>query len=278
MLSTRDHRRDILGFTYVYPVVSRRSGGVSVGVNLNPNNACNFRCIYCQVPNLVRGRGPTIDLDRLRSELDTVLEDIVVGDFLENQVPLGARRLNDIALSGNGEPTSSPQFEASIEVIEAVRAARAPDVKVVLITNGSLTHHPQVQRGLEVLSRIRGEVWFKLDRASSEGIALINGISISAADQLNRLRQTALLCPTWVHTAVFELDDAPPSPAEVEKYLSALDQLKQEKLPLQGVALYGLARPSMQAEASRLSAVDLDLLNGFAEKIRALGYRVEVSP
>ncbi|PIU16966.1 MAG: radical SAM protein, partial [Gallionellales bacterium CG08_land_8_20_14_0_20_59_87] len=35
MLSTTDHSRDSAGLRYVYPVVSRRAGGVSIGINLN---------------------------------------------------------------------------------------------------------------------------------------------------------------------------------------------------------------------------------------------------
>ena len=54
-LGTDDHSRDAAGLKYVYPVVSRRAEGVSVGINLNPNNACNWRCVYCQVPDLVLG-------------------------------------------------------------------------------------------------------------------------------------------------------------------------------------------------------------------------------
>ncbi|MEZ0245224.1 MAG: radical SAM protein, partial [Methylophilaceae bacterium] len=57
-LDATDHDRDSAGMTYVYPVVSRRARGVSIGINLNPNNACNWRCIYCQVPNLTRGAAP----------------------------------------------------------------------------------------------------------------------------------------------------------------------------------------------------------------------------
>ena len=68
-LTSSDHGRDAAGFTYVYPVLSRRAGGVSVGINLNPNNACNWRCVYCQVPDLVRGKAPPADLPQLRREL-----------------------------------------------------------------------------------------------------------------------------------------------------------------------------------------------------------------
>ena len=45
MLAINDHRRDSAGLRYVYPVISRRAGGVSVGINLNPNNACNWACL-----------------------------------------------------------------------------------------------------------------------------------------------------------------------------------------------------------------------------------------
>ena len=81
-LSVVDHDRQGAGLLYVYPVVSRRAGGVSIGVNLNINNACNWRCVYCQVPDLTRGAPPPVDLVRLRQELKGFLDDVLHGDFL----------------------------------------------------------------------------------------------------------------------------------------------------------------------------------------------------
>src|SRR5258706_11378459 len=109
-LTTDNHDRDSAGMTYVYPVVSRRAGGVSVGINLNPNNACNWRCVYCQVPGLVFGNAPAIDLALLETELRGFLQEALHGDWMERCVPEEARRLSDVAFSGNGEPTSSRQF------------------------------------------------------------------------------------------------------------------------------------------------------------------------
>ncbi|MEZ4445105.1 MAG: hypothetical protein R3B72_38890 [Polyangiaceae bacterium] len=86
-LTVADHDRDATGQRCVYAVVSRRARGVSVGVNLNPNNACNWRCIYCRVPDLTRGLGPAIDLPLLGRELDELLDDIVDGDFLVEDSP-----------------------------------------------------------------------------------------------------------------------------------------------------------------------------------------------
>mgnify|MGYP000122505967 FL=1 len=121
-LSVHDHSRDSAGLRYVYPVVSRRAGGVSVGINLNVNNACNWACIYCQVPGLARGGPPAVDLDLLEAELRGLLGEIVLGDYLQQHVPEGARRLVDVAFSGNGEPTAAREFEAAVGRVAAVLA------------------------------------------------------------------------------------------------------------------------------------------------------------
>ena len=47
--AVQDHTRHFTDFTFVYPVISRRSKGLSIGANLNPDKGCNFDCIYCEV-------------------------------------------------------------------------------------------------------------------------------------------------------------------------------------------------------------------------------------
>lgn len=279
-LTPQNHDRDSADMTYVYPVVSRRAGGVSVGINLNPNNACNWACVYCQVPDLQRGTAPAIDLARLEGELRALLDDILHGDFMQTRVPEGARRLNDIALSGNGEPTSAREFPDVIELIGRVMQDfnLVDKIKLVLITNGSLVDRPRVQAGLARMAALNGEVWFKFDHASAAGMRATNQTRISPEKQLERLKIAARLCPTWLQTCVFALDGAPPSPGEVAAYLKAVAQLHHDTIPVQGVLLYGLARPSMQPQAARLSALPASWLENHAEAIRAAGLPVKVSP
>lgn len=279
-LTPLDHDRNSAGMTYVYPVVSRRAGGVSVGINLNPNNACNWGCIYCQVPNLQRGTAPDIDLAQLEAELRTMLADIVRGDFMQTRVPDGARRLNDIALSGNGEPTSARAFPEVVELIGRVMADfdLTGTIKLVLITNGSLADRPRVQDGLRKMSALNGEVWFKFDSATASGMRSINQTRISPDRQFARLATAARLCPTWLQSCVFALDGAPPSEAEQAAYLGAVARIRQQQIPVRGVLLYGLARPSMQPQAGRLSALPAAWLEAFADRIRAAGLPVKVSP
>src|SRR5258707_15557618 len=99
----QDHRRSFADNRYVYAVVSRRSKGVSIGLNLNPDKICNFDCVYCQVdrknPPIVRD----VDMQSLLRELDEMLEALHTGELFTiprfQETPPALRRLNDIAFS-----------------------------------------------------------------------------------------------------------------------------------------------------------------------------------
>jgi wyosine [tRNA(Phe)-imidazoG37] synthetase (radical SAM superfamily) len=279
-LDVADHSRDITGMTYVYPVISRRAGGVSIGINLNPNNACNWRCIYCQVPNLSRGTAPAIDLAKLEAELRALLHEIVYGDFMQRQVPAEARRLHDIALSGNGESTSAKEFEQVIELLGRVKADYdLPEaLKLVLITNGSLIDRDSVQRGLSRMAIFNGEVWFKLDSVTREGRQLINNTRMSLKKMRRNLQLSASLCPTWLQTCVFQIDGMPPSRNESEAYLRFIEEFLSEGGVLEGVLLYGLARPSLQPERARLTKIRQEWMEAFSEQIRRRGLAVKLNP
>jgi wyosine [tRNA(Phe)-imidazoG37] synthetase (radical SAM superfamily) len=279
LLTPFDHSRDSAALTYVYPVISRRSGGVSVGINLNSNNACNWHCLYCQVPNLTRGSAPPADLRQLGNELRGFLEQVLHGDFMAQRVPPEARRLNDIALSGNGEPTSAPNFDEVVALVGEIMAefGLPGKIKLVLITNGSLMQRPEVQTGLIKMAPLGGEVWFKLDRATAQGMLEVNGSRQTLQKVRDQLRIAASLCPTWLQTCVFALDGQPPSPVECGSYLDFVSALKEENIAVRGVQLYGLARPSLQSKAARLSNVTDAWLENLAAEIRATGLEVKLS-
>jgi wyosine [tRNA(Phe)-imidazoG37] synthetase (radical SAM superfamily) len=279
MLSIKDHNRFQEGFEYVYPVLSRRAGGLSLGINLNTNNACNWRCIYCQVPDLIRGAPPPVDLDALEEELSVFLSQILIGSYLEDQVPKGQRRLNDIAFSGNGEPTSAPNFADAVKTIHGVRVrANVPEVvKTVLITNGSLMHQHKVMKGVKDLAGINGEVWFKIDRATVEGVQLINDTKINKSRIMSNLEASAKACPTWIQTCLFKLDGLHPADSDLDAYVQLIGEAVARGIPFKGILLYGLARQSHQPESARLSKLDDGWLNAFAHRLRELGVTVNCS-
>ena len=276
-LSIEDHSRDSAGMRYVYPVVSRRAGGVSIGINLNPNNACNWRCIYCQVPELARGGPPPLDLAVLERELEGFLLWATTGDFMATRVAVDSRRLVDVAFSGNGEPTSAAEFADAVALVGRILSGHglAETVIVRLITNGSLLDRKSVQLGVDRVGAMGGEVWFKLDAGTATAMARINGSRLRPEAVARRLARCAELAPTWVQTCLFSLDGEPPQEGELRSYLALLAPLVSR---LAGVHLYGLARPSLQPEAPRLGRLAPDWMETFAGRLRSGGLTVRVSP
>lgn len=277
-LKVTDHSRDAAGLKYVYPVISRRAGGVSIGINLNPNNKCNWRCIYCQVPDLGRGNAPKIDVTLLHAELDVFLRNLLEGDFMQRRVPEASRHIADIAISGNGEPTSARAFPAVVDCIAETMAAfdLVGKIKFTLITNGSLMGRDYVQHGIARMSEFGGEVWFKFDRALPEPRRFINGTALSNASIAANLKISTTLCPTWIQTCVFALDGEPPSREERDAYIAFLQGLGPDT-PIKGVLLYGLARPSTQPEATRLAKLPAPWMEDYAAEIRKAGVQVKLS-
>ncbi|MEM9461736.1 MAG: radical SAM protein [Myxococcota bacterium] len=278
-LTVTNHDRDAAGLTYVYPVVSRRAGGVSIGINLNPNNACNWRCVYCQVPELVRGAAPVIDEARLVTELRGFLGQAQGVKWLARNVEEPYRRIVDVAFSGNGEPTTSPQLGSIVEQVLALLADEGlAGLNKVLITNGSLMHKPAVLEAVERLGRAQGEVWFKIDSATAAGRKRINDAASSPEAARENLRRCAAVCRTWIQTCVVAIDGAPPSESEQEAYLRLLAEEVAAGVPIAGVLLYGMARPSMQPGAERLSSLPASWVEAYGDKISATGLPVRVRP
>ncbi len=279
MLNAQNHDRDAAGLTYIYPVVSRRAGGVSIGVNLNPNNACNWHCVYCQVPNLQRGSAPEIDISLLNHELEAFIHKLMCSDYMQKHVPEDCRKVCDVAISGNGEPTSCRQFDVVVEtIIHCLReSGLLGEINIVLITNGSYVHRPQVVHGLDMMAAHRGQVWFKVDAATDTSIARINGVNLSAERQMQQLETAAGHCPTWIQTCMFAWDGQTPEEADIAAYLNFLNSAQARGIRLQGVLLYGLARASMQPEAERLSKLSDVWMQAVADRIESTGLAVRLS-
>jgi len=257
-------------------VISRRAGGLSIGINLNVNNACNWQCIYCEIPNLTRGTPPPIELNIVEQELRFFLHEIIHGDYMEKNVSLEDRHLKDIAFSGNGEPTSAEEFPEVIAIVKKVLEEfnLLLKLKIRLITNGSLMHQAAVIKSVATLKDMNGEVWFKVDAANEESIKIINQVNLKPYQILERLKNCANVCPTFVQTCVFAIDGNGPSKKDINAYVELISKVKSN---IQGVHLYGLARPSLQPQAKKLSRVDEEILQNIAKELRSLDIETTVS-
>ena len=275
-LIIHDHSRELSGLKYIYSVISRRAGGLSIGVNLNINNACNWQCIYCEIPNLTRGSPPPIELNVLEDELRFFLHEIIHGDYMEKNVAIEDRHLKDIAFSGNGEPTSAEEFPQVILIVKKILEEfnLLHKIKIRLITNGSLMHKESVLEGIQVLAKMNGEVWFKVDAGLEESTKVINQVNVKPQQAIDRLKRCSEICPTFVQTCIFTIDNKEPNNKEIDAYIKLIDSAKKS---IKGVHLYGIARPSMQPEAYRLGRVNINVLKNIADQLHNNGIESTVS-
>ena len=131
-----------------------------------------------------------------------------------------------------------------------------------------------MQTGIKALADAGGVVWFKVDRLLPESMKRINGISYKPEQIQHRLDVACSLAPVWLQTCWLAWDGQAPGADDEATYLEFVARNAQK---IQGVHLYGLARPSLQPEAVHLSALDENTMNAWADKIRALGVKVQVS-
>lgn len=242
-LVVTNHNRDIFKTRYVYPVVSRRAGGLSLGINLNTNNACNWQCIYCEVPNLTRGKPDPIDLNLLRVELQDWLKNLVEGDFIEKHTDPGTR-FKDIALSGNGEPTACKEFKSVLRVIEEeFTACKCPtDIKIRLITNGSYLSEKEVQDAWQEMP-LEKEIWFKIDSANTLTIQQLNQVNLTQNQIRKNLESALSVSSTVIQTCLTKINGQLPQESEICEYVSLLKPYEKK---INSIHLYSLARPTEQ--------------------------------
>lgn len=257
------HERQFEDNKFVYPVLSRRSGGISVGVNLNPDKVCNFDCVYCQVDRSTQSPQRFVEIDRLLAELRDVLTLVHSGGLYDTPkfaaVPPALRRLNDLAFSGDGEPTTFVNFDELMQRSAEVKRHLGLDgVKMVLITNASMLHKPRVQHGLATLDANQGEVWAKLDAGTEPFYRQIMRTVIPFARVLDNLTQAARVRPLVIQTLFCTLDGAEPSPAELNAYTDRLNEITAAGGQLRRVQIYTVARRPAESTVGPLPPESVD--------------------
>jgi len=272
--AVRDHSRSWRENRYVYPVLSRRSKGLSIGINLQPNKSCNFRCVYCQVNRREVPTCETVELGTLIRELNAMLDSVVEGRLWRTSqfasVPAALRRVNDVAFSGDGEPTAYRKFPAMVQVVADAKARhRLKDVKIVVISNASRFHTQTFRRAMPTLLANRGEVWAKLDAGSAERFVRINRTKVPFKRVLANIEWLAQQMPIVIQSCFFRLDGAGPGEAEMELYIARLRRVLELGGRIKCVQVHTIARPPTEGNVTFL---DDESLRGIVTQIRdALG-------
>ena len=271
-LSHDYHPRSLDQNRYVYAVLSRRSGGVSIGVNLNPDKVCNFDCIYCQVDRRIPGNDRRVDLQTLERELKDILLRAKSG-VLFAQAPFRGvekqfQKVTDIAFSGDGEPTTCPQFREAVELaIEAKQEAGLANLKLLLITNATMFHRAKVKRVLSLLDENQGEIWAKLDAGTETYYHRVDVTTIPFERILNNLLEAARCRPIVIQSLFMRIHGSPPDAAEIAAYCSRLKNIVAGGGKIKLVQVHTIARPPAQSYVTPLSSKELDDIAGQVRRL-----------
>ena len=264
------HSRSWQANLYVYPVISRRSRGLSIGVNLNPDKVCNFDCVYCCVDRTTPPAVRKVDLSRLEQELDHLLQLACSGELFTqppfDQTPEHLRRVNDVAFSGDGEPTSFGQFpDACRMAVRLLQKHHRPDVKVVIITNATLFQQSRVREALAYLDHHNGEIWAKLDAGTEAYYQEVERTKIPLRRVLDNILEAGKLRPIVIQSLFLRLHEQGPPSEEIDAYAARLKEVSAGGCRIKLVQVYTVARSTAVAACTPLPARELDEIS---EKVR----------
>lgn len=266
---THLHDRAATGRRFVYVVRSRRSGGLSVGINLDPQQTCNFDCVYCEVIDrraIARHvRRPAIVAAEVTAELSAVLVSL-----------RGTEAPRDVAFAGDGEPSTFRGFlPLARRVFDARDAAGLSGVPVILITNGSGLGRTEMREAHDLFASRGGRFWIKLDAGTEPFYRAVCRTSVPFKRVLANLTAAACRHPVVVQSMFFRSDAlGVPSIAEVAAWAGRLADVVRAGGSLAAVQVYTVARETMEPGVHPLST---DALEDIARVARRTVHAVPVA-
>ncbi|MDR2901456.1 MAG: hypothetical protein LBV20_08090 [Treponema sp.] len=235
---TENHRIDREQGAIVYPVYSRRSEGLSVGINLFPDKkVCSFDCPYCEVF--------PFETD-IQFSLDVMKEALIktIDDARRKNIPI-----RDICFSGNGEPTMSPYFQEAMDQVAIIKEELVPAAKLVLITNGTMLLHQSMFDYLvdAAAGTKKLDIWLKIDAGMEAWYKLIDRSNISFINLVDKIKLFAAKAPFTIQTMMCSVDGLEPSSEESSAWINLVCELAiiaGKSFGIKAIQLYGKARPA----------------------------------
>jgi len=241
---------------YVYLVRARRSGGLSLGVNLDPQKTCNFDCVYCEVVDrreMERKVGrPPIDSEEVAAEFTAELR------LLRDRPGAEPEPLRDVAFAGDGEPSTFPGFLPLARRLFDVRdAERFRHVPFVLITNGSGLDRAEMREAHDLFAERGGAFWVKLDAGSEAFYRAVCRTSVPFGRVLENLAAAARRHPVVVQSMFFRSRGEPPPPGEIAAWAGRLRDVVRAGGRVSLVQVYTVARETMEPGIAPLGVAEL---------------------
>ncbi|MCL1813081.1 MAG: radical SAM protein [Treponema sp.] len=241
--SVADHRSRE-GGAIIYPVYSRRSGGLSIGINLFPDRKlCSFNCPYCEV--FPFKTDIVFNPEIMKAALCSAIR-----EAKENGI-----QIKDICFSGSGEPSMSPYFIEAVNAVAAIRSGLADDAKLVVITSGTGLQNNDTFEFFKTASLhpVNLNIWLKLDAATEEWYRFMNRSKIPHDELIDCIKKfSASAAPFTIQTMLCRVKGILPPQDESAAWvqlvteLAALSRSDKSGSGLRAVQIYGKARPASE--------------------------------
>jgi len=227
----------------IYPVYSRRSAGLSIGINLFPDKkTCQFDCPYCEV--FPFSGNAEFSLEQMEEDLR-----FAIISAKEQNITI-----KDICFSGNGEPTLSPFFGSAFKLAEKIRASEAPSSKLVVITNGAGLLQQQTFSLLNETSAIDTpsynsciDIWLKIDAGTQEWYKKINKCELQYEKLIEKIKEFTSCASVTIQTMLCAINGEAPSETETRAWETLVCELAEKKHDnIRKVQMYGKARSAPQ--------------------------------
>lgn len=255
----------VLFHSTVYGPIHSRRLGMSLGINLMPNDGkiCSFDCLYCEAGFNAQGAGkdgvPT--RETVKRQLKHKLEE------MKEQ----GQTLDVITFSGNGEPTLHPEFKKVVEDVLRLRNQYFPNAKVSVLSNSTMAGKPAVA---DALRKVDNNI-LKLDSAMPRTFRVLNRpVSPNCLPEgvIADLKQFGGQCVVQTIMVRGEyngerVDNT--TDDELDALLSAYLQIRPRE-----VMLYSIDR---KTPAENLEKVSKEELERIAQRFRDSGITVQVN-
>lgn len=260
-----EHSRQFERLRFAYPVVSRRSRGLSLGLNVNPDKACNFDCPYCQVDRTVAPRDKAVDFAAMLAEVDELVALAASGEIWQHprfsDTPAHLRRLNDIAFAGDGEPTTYARLGDAIREVHAIKLKHSlPAVKTIVLSNATLLGAPKVLAAMSGLKAGPYEIWAKLDAGTQGYFERISGTRLQLARIVDNIAACAREFEVTIQSLLPTLDGCEPAEAEVQALAERIAEIRNRGGNLRLVQVYTTARKPANPRVGMVEDKRLDQL------------------
>jgi len=183
-------------------------------------------------------------------------------------------QLRHVTLSGDGEPTLSPDFMDVLRAVIHVRASGGfPFFKLVLITNATGLDQSPVLEGLKYFTP-SDEVWAKLDGGTQAYLNKVNRMDVPIEKILHNILSLARQRPVIIQSLFPSINGEEPPAKEIDQFALRLKELREGGAQIPLVQIYSATRPTPNSNCGHLP---LKTLSRIAQTVRQVaGLNAEV--